>query len=211
MKSEIIRVEFFHDVLCAWCYAFSPRLRRLVNELSKVEVIHRCFALAPKPESIIEIFGSKQAGKEEILNHWRSANENDDEHRICADEMACKTFDYPYSMPGLLACKAAEIQGGHNAHWDMFDRIQKAHLTETLNIADEVVLINCARDIGLDIKRFQDDFHSDYTLQKVNEDILRVKELGVYAVPTIVINEERVLSGAYKYDYLKNYFLNLFN
>jgi len=46
------------------------------------------------------------------LGHWRAANENDDEHRIHAELMAKKDFDYPYSTPGLLACKAAELQGG---------------------------------------------------------------------------------------------------
>ncbi|MDR7416414.1 MAG: DsbA family protein [Armatimonadota bacterium] len=71
-------------------------------------------------------------------------------HRINADLMATRPFDYPYSMPGLKACKAAEFQGGHAAHWDMFDRVQRAHLTECLNIADFEVLRQCAADVGLD-------------------------------------------------------------
>lgn len=204
-------IEFFHDVLCAWCYAFSPRLRRLVDEFPRVEVIHRCFALAPTPNRIEQMFGSKEAGKAEILNHWRAANENDDEHRICTEDMVCKNFDYPYSMPGLLACKAAEFQGGQKAHWDMFDRIQKAHLTETLNIADEDVLINCAKEVGLDIQRFINDFHADITLQAVEEDNLRARLAGVYAVPTIIINNERILSGAHKYHTLKDYIKKSFD
>lgn len=197
-----MKIEFFHDVLCAWCYAFSPRLRRLVNEFPDIEIIHRCFALAPAPESIAQIFGSKEKGKQEILNHWRAANENEDEHRICADDMACKNFDYPYSMPGLIACKAAEFQGGQKIHWDMFDRIQKAHLTETQNIADKQGLINCASELSLDIEIFKKDFESDKTLRAVEEDILRARLAGVYAVPTIIINDEKIISGAQKYDVL---------
>jgi predicted DsbA family dithiol-disulfide isomerase len=180
-----------------------------VDEFPQVKVIHRCFALAPTPNRIEQMFGSKEAGRAEILNHWRAANENDDEHRICAEDMACKTFDYPYSMPGLLACKAAEFQDGQKAHWDMFDRIQKAHLTETLNIADTEVLINCAKDVGLDIEHFKSDFHSGKTLQAVEEDNLRARVAGIYAVPTILINEERILSGAQKYRTLKDYVIRL--
>jgi len=156
-----IQIEFFHDVLCAWCYALSPRVRRLVREMDDVEIIHRSFALAPSPYSIVEIFGSKEEGKREILNHWRAANLNDDEHRINADLMASRDFDYPYSIPGLLARKAAEFQGGQSAHWDMFDRVQYAHLTECLNIADFEVLRQCAKDIGLDVPRWEKDFHSE--------------------------------------------------
>jgi predicted DsbA family dithiol-disulfide isomerase len=76
MQVRRLKVEFFHDVLCAWCYALSPRLRRLVKERPWVEVVHRCFALAPTPEAIILMFGSKERGKREILGHWRAANAN---------------------------------------------------------------------------------------------------------------------------------------
>ena len=61
---------------------------------------------------MVAILDSKERGKQEVLNHWRTANLNDDEHRINTDPMAQRPFDYPYSMPGLLACKAAEMQGG---------------------------------------------------------------------------------------------------
>jgi len=198
-----MKVEFFHDVLCAWCYAFSPRLRRLVNEFPQLEIIHRCFALAPSPDSIAVMFGSKKAGKAEILKHWKAANENDDEHRICTEEMACKNFDYPFSMPGLIACKAAEFQGGNKAHWDMFDRIQKAHLTETLDISQQDVLLNCAKDVGLEIGKYLSDFNSSKTKIEVRKDIKRAKELGVYAVPSLVFNGESILSGAHSYKSLR--------
>jgi len=174
-------------------------------------VIHCCFALAPTPESIVQIFGSKEAGNAEILRHWRTANVNDDEHRIYADKMACKTFDYPYSMPVLLACKAAELQGGQRAHWDYFDRIQKAHLTECRNIVETEVLLDCAREIGLDVKRFQRDLQSLDTWQAVEQDIQRAIELGVYAVPSIVINQEGMVSGAIQYEELENILLNYQN
>lgn len=204
-----VKIEFFHDVLCAWCFALSPRLRKLVNEFPNVEVTHRSFALAPTENSIEKMFGSKEAGKSEILKHWQAANQNDDEHRIRPEEMAKKTFDYPNSMPGLLACKAAEFQGGPKVHWDMFDRIQKAHLTETLNIADFEVLLKCATDTGLDINRFKNDFHSDKILQAVEEDFSRARVAGVNGVPTIIINEKEILSGAQKYHTLKNYVTKL--
>ncbi|HOG72760.1 MAG: DsbA family protein [Bacteroidales bacterium] len=198
-----MQVEFFHDVLCAWCFALSPRMRRLVAEFPEIEVIHRSFALASDADRLVEMFGSKEAAKREILNHWRNANENDDEHRIHTEDMALRTFDYPYSMPGLLACKSAELQGGQLAHWNMFDRIQKAHLVETQNIADFNVLLQCADEVGLDTERFKNDFESDATLDAIYQDSYRAKELGVNAVPSLLINGRKLLSGAHKYETLK--------
>jgi len=197
-----LTIEFFHDVLCAWCYAFSPRVRRLVRERPEITVVHRCFALAPTPEAMVEIFGSKERGKREILNHWRAANLNDDEHRINADLMAQRPFDYPYSMPGLLACKAAEMQGGPAAHWDMFDRVQRAHLTECLNIADFEVLRQCAVDVGLDVGRWERDYGSAAVREAVERDLARARLLGITGVPTLVAEGRFGLVGAQTYQRL---------
>jgi predicted DsbA family dithiol-disulfide isomerase len=201
-----VEVEFFHDVLCAWCYALSPRVRRLSREHSELRVVHRCFALAPTPEAIVAIFGSKEAGKREILSHWRAANQNDDEHRIRADLMATRPFDYPYSMPGLLACKAAEAQGGQEAHWDMFDRVQRAHLSECLNIADFEVLRHCAREIGLDVQRWERDFASAEVREAVQQDLARARLYGVTGVPTLVAQGRFRLVGAQRYEKLEAWF-----
>ena len=199
-----IQIEFFHDVLCAWCYAISPRVRRLAKEYP-VQVVHRCFALAPTPEAIVEIFGSKEEGKREILDHWRMANLNDDEHRINAELMEKRDFDYPYSIPGLLACKAAEIVGGQNAHWDVFDRIQKAHLTECRNITDFEVLLSCVEDAGLDIEAWQNAFIDGKTFDMILLDLERAYEYEVTGVPTLVANGKYKLVGAQKYETIKKW------
>lgn len=201
-------IEFFHDVLCAWCYAFSPRVRKLVEEFPEIQVIHRAFPLAPEPISIAEMFGSKERGKEEILKHWEAANINDDQHRINTQLMMTKDFDYPYSTPGLLACKAAEKQGGQAMHWDYFDRLQKAHLSECRNIADKEVLLDVARELGLNMEQFEKDMESKETMQALQEDIERAMELGVSATPTLVANGHS-LAGAVSYQRLRNWYLSL--
>lgn len=200
-----VTVEFFHDVLCSWCYVFSPRLRRLVRELPQVRVVHRSFALAPTPRSIVAIFGSKEAGRREILQHWRAANVNDEGRRIRADLMERRSYDYPYSMPGLRACKAAEFQGGQEAHWDYFDRVQRAHLTECRNIADEEILLDCARNVSLSLERFRADVRSQETEEAVLADMGRALSLGISAVPTIVLDGRWTMSGAQPYDVLRTF------
>lgn len=169
----------------------------------EIDVQHRCFALAATPEAITAIFGSKLLGRREILDHWRAANANDDEHRISADLMATRTFDYPYSTPGLLACKTAEAQRGQEGHWAMFDRVQRAHLTECLNIADVEVLTACARDIGLDVARWERDYRSAEVQEAVERDLARARLHGVTGVPSLVAEERFLLVGAQPYERLE--------
>ena len=192
-----VKVTFYHDVLCVWCFLLSPRLRRLAVEFGgELEIEHRGFALAPRPESIAEMFGGDDEGKTEVLRHWAAAAGHPDGERIHTELMRQRDFSYPYSMPGLLACQAAAVQGGQNAYWNMFDRVQKAHATEARNIADSEVLEDLATEIGLDMGRWKSDFQDPATRQTVQGDIEQADALGIYAVPTLVLNDRWVLQGA---------------
>ena len=204
-KDSSIRIEFYHDVLCAWCYALSPRIRKLSQQYPNVQVYHRSFTLSPTKERISEMFGSKEEGKRQIMEHWRAANINDDAHRINTNLMAKKAFDYPYSMPAAMACKAAEFQGGQKGHWDYFDAVQKAHLTDCLNINEPEVLLSVARLLKLDMEQFKKDFLSPKAKDEVESDMRKAEEVGVRSVPSIVINSQSMISGAVKYAELEAY------
>jgi len=162
----------------------------------QVQVEHRCFALAPDSTQITRMFGSPEAGKAEIMSHWEAAAAHSDGEAINTELMRGRSFPYPYSMPGLLACKAAELQGGQAAHWDMFDQVQRAHATEARNIADLEVLRDCAIEANLDLSRWEQDFHSPRTHQAVEQDLSQAHTRGIHAVPTLIFNEQWSLSGA---------------
>ncbi len=211
MNNKIVKIEFFHDVLCAWCYVLSPRVKKLVEKYpDNINLVHRAFALAPSPKSLEYIFNDKDTAKKEILNHWREANNYDDEHRINAELMASRNFDYPYSMPGLCACKAAELQSGNAMFGLMMDRVQKAHLTECLDITKDEVLAMCAKDIGLDVDKWLEDFKSDKVRDLLLDDLAIARKYGVNSVPTLVANDGKSkFIGAQPYEALENWFLSL--
>ena len=180
-----------------WCFLASARLRRIAKDYDgQVQVEHRCFALAPDATQIIRMFGSAEAGKAEIMSHWAAAAAHPDGDAIDVSLMRSRPFPYPYSMPGLLACKAAEQQGGPAAHWDMFDRVQHAHAVEARNIADPEALRDCAGDVGLDLTRWEQDFHSPKTGQAVERDLTTAHMRGVHAVPTLVFDDRWMVQGA---------------
>jgi len=179
-----------------WCFLASARLRRIAQDYPQVQIEHHAFALAPDPGVIARMFGSVGNGKAEIMEHWEAAAAHSDGEAINAALMRSREFPYPYSMPGLLACKAAEVQAGMSAHWEMFDHVQRAHAVEATNIADPVALKACAADIGLDVARWEADFQSPAVRQAVEADLNEAYQLGVSAVPTLVFNRRWALPGA---------------
>jgi predicted DsbA family dithiol-disulfide isomerase len=174
-----------------------------------VQVVHHAFALAPEPNSISRLFGNATQGKEEVMGHWAAAASQPDGEAINVDLMRSRSFPYPYSMIGLLACKAAEMQGGMPAHWDMFDRVQRAHAVEARNIVDSTVLMDCAAEIGLDSARWEADFASPEAKRAVEADLSEAQQLGVNAVPTLIFNQRWILPGAVPESTLRQIIENL--
>lgn len=113
--------------------------------------------------------------------------------------MASRDFDYPHSMPGLRACKGAEQEGAQEAHRAMFERVQRAHLTECLNIAGYEVLRACPVDVGVDAPRWQRDFADPEVAEAVERDLARAHIYGITVVPALVAEGRYVLVGAQPY------------
>ena len=200
----------------------SPRLERLIHDLKQdgvatIEVENRSFALAPDPAQLSRMFGDPERAKKEILGHWRAANENDDEHRIQADLMAGRPFPYPHSTPALLACQAAAILGGEGdpesspvraeeAHGRYFARVQRAHLTECRDVADEDVLVDVAVELGWESERFREVLHSEEARERLESDLRLAQEWGVGGVPALVVERRWLISGAQPYALLRRSF-----
>lgn len=192
MKEEdkFMKVEFFHDVLCAYCYSLSPKVRELQAEFPDLEIVHRSYALISNEKEMIEEYGSGFKAKELIVDHWDGANKVDADHRLNIVAMKKTNFPFPISTPCLLACEAARMIGGEGAYWDMFDGLQKAFYTDSLNIGDEEVISKIAAEQSFDYSQWNRNFHSDETMDLLKEDYNRVEKYGVDIVPYLVFDEK---------------------
>jgi len=192
----VLKIEFFHDVICSFCFPMSARMRRIANKYNNIEIIHRSFALGWDPKDFINSFGSREAVKPEVLNHWIHANKNDDEHRFNIEGMKKTDFNFPISKPGLIAAKAAGIVGGDSMYWDVFDRIQNKLFVENKNIEDNSVLEEAVKETDISFKDWQVQFEKKETEGAVLKDFEIVRSYGVNSAPTLVINNKYAISGA---------------
>jgi len=198
MKGDtpLIKIEFFHDAICSFCFPMSARMRLIAKKYNNVEINHRSFALGWEAEDFIRSFGSREAVKPEVLGHWAHANENDDEHRFNIEGMRQTDFNFPISQPGLKAAKAAGLVGGDEMYWDVFDRIQNKLFVENKNIEDVAVLEEAVKETSISFTAWKEQFESDETEKAVLEDLQLVQAYGVRSAPTLVINQKYAISGA---------------
>lgn len=180
-------IDFYHDAVCGWCYVMSPRLRQIAGELG-IQVRHHTFVLQNSREQMVQVFGSMERAKNEILGHWKACAEQDNAERINIEGMRAQSFEYPNGLASALACQAAHMLGGDTAHWDYFDAIQHAHLTENRNIGDTAVLTDIAISLGFDPDAFTTAMTSEDAAHRVQADRLQAMQLGIRSIPTLIVS-----------------------
>ena len=197
MADATMTIEFFHDCLSAWCYKLSERLHAFVAAHPDVRVLQRSFPLAVSPDVLRSKLYSdpREAKRDVVMVHWADARDFEPDPRINCELMMTRDFDYPWSMPNQLGGQAAAMQGGHEAHWAFFDRVQKAHLTEARNIADYDVLADCAGEVGLDVARWRTDVAGTHARDLVARDVALAQRYGILRIPALVADGAHVLPG----------------
>lgn len=191
-----VTIEFFHDVICSFCFPMSYRMRQLQKLMPEIQIVHRSYALVKSVGDFDFMFGSRDAAKEEIMNHWEHANHNDDLHRFNISGMRQADFLFPTSMKGLLACKAAYFVAGDAGYWDVFDALQNALFVQNRNIEENEIIEDCIRISGIDFESWVQHYNSRETKDAVERDFLLVKQYNIQGVPALVINGNQQISGA---------------
>ena len=204
-----MKIEFFHDTICSFCFPMSYKMRIIAKEMPDAEIIHRSFSLVWSKAALIEMYGSMENAKNELLEHWEDANMTDPLRRFNAEGMRAADFDFPTSKNALLASKAAGIIGGEAAYWDLFDELQKAMFMNSKDISQIEEIEECVKAVGLDFDAWQNQFNAPDTLAKVRADISLGRRYRVTVVPTLIVNEKIKLPGSLSLEELRSSLANV--
>jgi predicted DsbA family dithiol-disulfide isomerase len=195
-----LTVDFFHDVVCCWCFNISSRMRGLAAEFD-LDIRHHTFVLQASRAEMASRWGTPRDARETILGHWAVCRQvSDQPERVDIDAMRAAPFDYPHGLTAALGCKAAERLGGQAAHWDMFDRLQRAHLSEARNVADPATVLHAARELGFEAAAFAEVFDDPGTRLAVEADRQHARVLQVRSIPTLIVRDTgtRLVNGPYE-------------
>lgn len=207
-----MRLEFFHDVLCGYCYIASPNLRRLAAEFPELEIIHRGFGLILDSSDYDIDYSSEDAARSMFVKYWKQ--ENGKEHGKFFNFEALEKSDrpLPISLPPLLACEAARKVAGETAYWDVFDELSEAYFSNFEDINDKDVIKKCVESTGIDIGKWESLFDDNSTYISVQDDFMRVSTYGVNIVPFIILDgktdENHATIGTLSYEELKSFVEN---
>ena len=173
-----------HDPMCSWCYAFKPTLDELRKHLAdNIKLVHVVGGLAKHSDEIM-----LQEMQEKIEAIWYEI-----------EDVVGTKFNHDFWKDCLprrstyLACQATILARAQNKEDEMIEAIQEAYYQKALNPSDASTLIELAKNIGMDKKKFEEDLKS----QKIEEDLQNElnfrRSLNVRSFPSLILKYKKEL------------------
>lgn len=193
-SAKPIEVYTFVDPLCPECWELEPYLHKLYLEYGRFFTFRRITC---------SYLNKKTARKHERLKKTIDTADQLVKNRQNHDDVwNQRSILFPWIS---VAIKAAELQG-KKAGKRFLRKIQEYYFINHIDVTSEQVIIQAAKDIGLDIDEFRHDLYSSSIKKAIQRDMKIAKDMDVHSTPAVVFfnqtNESQGIkvSGLYSYD-----------
>ncbi|SDJ86862.1 ClpXP adapter SpxH family protein [Sediminibacillus albus] len=192
-----VEIYVFVDPLCPECWSLEPSLKKLSIEYG------RFFTIRPILSGQLTVLNKDKFDKPKKLKEiW--------EKTASRTGMSCDGdlwLENPVNLPWLasIAIKAAELQG-KKAGRNFLRKVQENLFLSKRDISDEATLMECAKEVNLDINEFTQDLYSNSAKKALQCDLKLTQEMEVEYIPTMVFFNESEeegglkVSGVYPYE-----------
>jgi putative protein-disulfide isomerase len=178
MEQHKTVLYYVYDPMCAWCWGYKPTWDRLQQSIDKdVEVIYVLGGLAPDTDQPMPI-----EMREQIASYWKKI-----------ESYLGTRFNYDFWRENIPrrstypACRAAMAARRQGAERKMLQAIQHAYYLEAKNPSDDTILLNIAKELGLNFARFEHDFYAHKTEQALMSEIDFARSIGGNSFPSLFI------------------------
>lgn len=175
-------LHYIYDPLCGWCYGAKPLVQAAQTVLPVIA--HGGGMMSGANRQIV----SPQL-RNYVMSHDRRIAEYTGQtfgeayfEGLLRDESA--VFD---STPPTAAVLAAEQIAGRGL--ELLGRLQTAHYVEGRRIADEAVLFELAKGLGLELQAFQAAYEQAGTDHHIKESRALLAKVGGQGFPTFALEQ----------------------
>ncbi|PWJ85699.1 putative DsbA family dithiol-disulfide isomerase [Pseudaminobacter salicylatoxidans] len=202
---QTLHIDVVSDVVCPWCFIGQKRLDRAIAAVPEVDVeIHwRPFQLDPT----IPLEGRDR--KEYMLSKFGSVEKLHEIHARIESLGAAEGIDFDFDAitvsPNTLdahrvlrwaAANGAQVQGR------LARRLFQLYFEEGKNIGDHAVLIEAAREAGIDAPVVEAMLATDADRDEVLDEAATASRMGITGVPCFLFESKYAVMGAQDTDTL---------
>ena len=205
-SSSKLRILYFTDPICSSCWGIEGQMRKLKLEYGHAYTIdYRMGGLLPSWVNFGE--GGPINEPSDVAHHWNEASPN---YRMPINGDIWLEDPLDSSYPPSIAYLAAKLQDRSKA-LKFLRRIKEMVFIYKKNTTHFDHLLNAAQFAGLDLERFEYDYHH-YAKDLLSHDLALKRSLNVRGFPTMFVSNETdqiILYGTKRYHELEKAFKKL--
>ncbi len=169
---------YVHDPMCSWCWGYKPTWDRVKQQLpGNIALEYVVGGLAPDTDETMP-----ESLQQNIESYW---------HKIQDQLGTAFNFDFwRINTPRRStyeSCRAVIAADKQGMAEQMIEAIQRAYYLEARNPSERKVLVDIARESGLDVADFLADLDEADTEIRLLDDIAMARRWQVPGFPALVL------------------------
>jgi putative protein-disulfide isomerase len=177
----MLRLTYFADPMCSWCYGFDPQLSALLVREAPVDLQVVLGGLRPYNQKVMD-----EAMKTMLRGHWRHVHEASGQP-FSEGVLARNDFVYD-TEPASRAVVIVRARAPQRA-LEYLGSVQRAFYREGLDVTQGDVLADLALAFDFDREVFLAAWNSNEAKQATRVDFETTKQLGVTGFPMLAMDK----------------------
>jgi predicted DsbA family dithiol-disulfide isomerase len=189
-KQSLVEVIEFTDPASIWCWGSEPILRKLETHYEgKIKISYVMGGLVKDITKLHDVSGDTVQINEQVAGKWLKASQR---HGMPVEISGFSLFldDYSSTYPMNIAYKAAQFQDEKLAK-QFLRRMREASAIEGKKVNQTKVLIELARESGLDTEKFIRSFSDGSAETAFLEDLKLVRSNRVHNFPSFLVKNNQ--------------------
>jgi len=193
-----MKIEIVSDVMCPWCVIGYKNLTQALASLEpelRADISWQPFELNPQ----MPIAGQNM--REHLVEKYGMTAEQSDSNRTHISELGTKAgFSFNFADDGIMInsfdChRLLAWAQEHDKQSELQMAFFSAHFTDNKRLNDHDTLLTLVEQVGLARDRAAEILVGDDYRDLVLGEQQRMRQLGISAVPTFIINDQYSISG----------------
>jgi predicted DsbA family dithiol-disulfide isomerase len=200
-----LKIEMVHDIVCSWCPIGYNNIKAAINNLNiDVDFHFLPFELNPNMaetgESIASYFGRRLGWNADKLLEYQLSLVTTAAKAGVSIDFSKRSHYYPTRNAHLLMLWAEKF----NKQSELNECLIKAYFKSGLDISNLTVLLNIAKELGLNRREANAALVSTELKQALDTKIKRYKAFNISSIPAFIFNESTLISGSNSVQYFEN-------
>jgi predicted DsbA family dithiol-disulfide isomerase len=197
MSRNPVRIDVVSDVVCPWCFICKKRLEDAVALIPDIPVeVHF------RPYYLNDWIPREGIARNDYLTTKFGSPER--YHGIAGRVAAAAAAEGLVYASDKINRQPNTIDAHRLIRWadaidrspQMKQRLMELYFTEGADLTDREVLVNAAREVGLDAEEVRTALGTDKDEVEIERDVQQAKDAGIQGVPFFILAGKYGISGA---------------